>query len=377
MVFAPRDPMKCRLPEVRSPDLDAAPSPRVRRSDWKAEKTYCPDAATALISRLKADGRSGKVDPSWDSGGGSRDELFSGVLPLAAKRVRALGIGFLAAAVCVAFVAILGLGGRGRLGEALASPEVAAAPAAGGDEAAAELEMEGEVIDRAQLEREAGERARQYLAAGDWSEVSPYVRGGGQIGPQLKRLQERRPKAAVALRDIGKMVSSTDRSGVPIHLLEVEDQDFRKHRLYFTNTLPPEILWEAHVAYCENPFEAFSSDAPDATPEPGVYRVFAVRDDFYIDSFDDRQRWQSLRIRHPEVQQPVYAYVERGGEAEMLLEGIWGGSGDEAAVILRLAPVEGTVRCLAVVEDVLGVGWHHSLSTGGERSSGPGGDVER
>jgi len=206
-------------------------------------------------------------------------------------------------------------------------------------------------------EDELKKSATNFLAAKRWSDVLPYVRKTPGIEDKLKIYQERSPKESVNVNLFRPVDVIRVRDGNILYMLGVQDENEKFTKLYFTDQKPHAIIWEALVAYCDEPFKTLNS-SKDPLLNEGTYRVYAKADGYYSGAYDERE-WQAIKLTYPNDDTNILAYVKRNSEQGKKMRPFLYAREDSVPLILLIKPSSGKESNKSPeIIDLLGVGWH-------------------
>ncbi len=199
--------------------------------------------------------------------------------------------------------------------------------------------------------------ATNFLAAKNWSDALPYVRSSPGIENKLRIYQDRSPKEPVGVNLFQPIDVIKVRGGNILYLLGLQDENEKFTKLYFTEEKPHAIIWEALVAYCDEPFETLNS-SKDPLLNEGTYRVYAKADGYYSGIYEEKE-WQAIELSYPNTDKNILAYVQRNSEQAEKMKPLLNKRESSVPLILLIKPSSGndSKRAPEII-DLLGVGWH-------------------
>lgn len=115
------------------------------------------------------------------------------------------------------------------------------------------------------------------------------------------------------------------------------------------------VDWDAYARYCT----ASWSDILAGQVDSAEVRVFARPVSYYNFAYRDESRWQSFVLSSPDIEEVLYAYVEKGSKAQRLLsQELKRSTRSGVPVTLKISKIkEGAKRKQFIIERALAIGW--------------------
>ncbi len=196
---------------------------------------------------------------------------------------------------------------------------------------------------------------KNYFAASSAEEKLKYVIDPQRVEPLMRDFYFRSPLQPMELKSLSSPTS-----------LPFKGVSFWKVDVFFTNGANgfaamriidgvPKIDWESEVRYSSMDWEKWADSKEDTT---GVFRVYAILDQYYPEPFTDRTRYVCIKLRTMESTRTVFAYLDaKEPDQEDLIRALAGGQMQECTLEMKRVKSSSAASPIAAVTKVLSTSW--------------------
>lgn len=201
----------------------------------------------------------------------------------------------------------------------------------------------------------AGQVLNSVLGAASVDETLSHVRHGDAMRPLLEDFAQRSGERRLPERVTVRRASLVNLEGLPVLLLQLNDQRFRAASFVEDMKSGEWLLdWESFVGFSELSWEELRRNKPTT---PVSVRSYALLEDYYNFEFADPEEYLSLRLDSPDNFHGIYAYVPRDSPfADQILRDLASRRPRPALMLIRY-PESAVQDNQVIVEEVIAWRW--------------------
>lgn len=194
---------------------------------------------------------------------------------------------------------------------------------------------------------------RQFLNAKTPADLEALVRTPDVTVPRMRAWYAQQKWVAPGVKDVG-YGGRAKVNGV-MSSMEVRLNDYSFKQIALENTPDGyKVDWESWIAWSSMPWDDLFKKLP---PELVEVRVYCSLDNYYNRLFNDDSKWIAVRLEHPNSDQVIYGYIDKGNPVLMRMISDLRNGGSVAATIKIRYPQDSIAKNQVYISEYVQTGW--------------------